>query len=62
LLALVYNNIVSETIGFIILTLYFFLEIAAAILQAIVLTSLTAIYLNESAGLIKNPIDMSTIK
>ena len=57
-----YSNLVSEFLGNVIILLYFFLELAAAILQAIVLTSLTAIYLNESAGLIKNPIDMSTIK
>jgi hypothetical protein len=38
----------------IVIYFYFFLEIAAAILQAIVLTSLVAIYLNESAGLLKN--------
>src|ERR1700722_358544 len=57
-----YSNLVSEFLGNVIILLYFFLELAAAILQAIVLTSLTAIYLNESAGLIKNPIDMSTIR
>jgi F-type H+-transporting ATPase subunit a len=57
-----YSNVVSEFLGNVVILLYFFLELAAAILQAIVLTSLTAIYLNESAGLIKNPIDMSTIR
>jgi F-type H+-transporting ATPase subunit a len=55
------TNVVSEFIGVTILMFYFFLEIVAAILQAIVLTSLAAIYLNESASLIKNPIDMSSI-
>lgn len=56
------TSFASEFIGVTILMFYFFLEIAAAILQAVVLTSLTAIYLNESAGLIKSPIDMSSVK
>jgi hypothetical protein len=40
----------------IVIYLYLFLEISAALLQAIVLTSLCAIYVNESASLAKNPV------
>lgn len=54
LIEFLYNSFPSEMIGTIVIYFYFFLEVAAAILQAIVLTSLTAIYLNESAGLLKN--------
>jgi ATP synthase subunit 6 len=54
LLEFLYNSLPSEILGMIVIYFYFFLEIAAAILQAIVLTSLVAIYLNESAGLLKN--------
>ena len=57
-----YCSLGSGFFGLTVLALFAFLEIAASILQAIVLTSLTAIYLNESAGLIKNPIDMGSIK
>ena len=54
LLEFIYNSLPSEILGMIVIYFYFFLEIAAAVLQAIVLTSLAAIYLNESAGLVKN--------
>ncbi len=54
LLEFLYNSLPSEILGMIVIYFYFFLEIAAAVLQAIVLTSLAAIYLNESAGLLKN--------